>query len=245
MGGSGSATSGASGGTRESDMNLDQAMSLQMLRTPNRATETRGQMTAVQMARHIFRISAQAGTPYRNITPEQWAQTWLDSERFVLMEVEADKVALPRVPMNEKTLTRDLYAAQDSLEPIVVDTNKQQIGRSPAGFVPRVIAVDGQHRYRAQRLQGRETLMAWVGEKAVELFRSSIRNPYPNGKTLTRKHEERENFQIETGHQKRVIGLEEKKWGHKVGVRERPVQRVRADREARRRDLRHRLGRRD
>lgn len=146
-------------------MNLEQSISVEALQMPvKKPVEKR--MTAEQMAEHVFKISAAAGHPFEKITAKQWARRWLSSPEFVLTEVEADRVALIRTPRNTNQVLRNMAAAKDSQEPIVVDLNKQGLG-SINGYVPKVIAVDGAHRAYGQYLVGRDILAAWVGVKAL------------------------------------------------------------------------------
>jgi hypothetical protein len=151
-------------------MNLEQSLSLAALGTSNNKQVEKQELTALQMARRVFKVSAAAGSPYRNITPEEWARKWLSSPRFVLTQVETDKVALIRTPRNVNKVLADMQASQDSLEPAVIDLNKNKLG-AKNGYVPRVVAVDGAHRAYGQYLQGRDLMKAWVGVKALDKVR--------------------------------------------------------------------------
>jgi hypothetical protein len=104
------------------------------------------------------------------------------------MEIEISKAALPGMPRNPNRVFEKMQAAASSLEPIVVDVNKQNIGQTPSGYVPRVIVVDGKHTHMARRTQGYGTILAWVGEKALKYVRPkkteiTITASKSNGKT--------------------------------------------------------------
>jgi len=151
-------------------MNLEQSVSLEGLKLVPKVKPAKQKMSALQMARHIFKISAAAGHPYRNITPEQWARKWLVSPVFILAEVETDKVALIRTPRNINKVLTDLAASASHQEPVVVDMNRNRLA-AKSGFVPKVIAVDGAHRAYGEYLRGRDLIKAWVGSKALERIR--------------------------------------------------------------------------
>lgn len=123
--------------------------------------------TALQIAARVFQLAAQAGHPFEKISQRAWAQQWLMSDTFVLMEIPTARVALTSLPKNQNRVLEYMHASADSQEPIVVDTNKQGIGKSYGGYVPSVIVVDGKHRHRGTTLAGRGTIMAWVGTKAL------------------------------------------------------------------------------
>jgi len=145
-------------------------MSLESLRTPQPQKTEKTKMTALQMARHIFKISAAAGHPYRNISPEQWAKKWLASPVFVLTDVETDRVALIRTPRNVNKVLSDMSASASKQEPVVVDLNKNKLS-AKNGYVPSVVAVDGAHRCYGEYLKGRDLMKAWVGSKALDRVR--------------------------------------------------------------------------
>lgn len=151
-------------------MNLEQSVSLEALKVVPTKKPEKQRMTALQMARHVFKISAAAGHPYRNITPEQWAKKWLPSPVFVLTEVETDRVALIRTPRNINKVLDGLNAGASKREPVVVDLNKNELS-SKNGFIPSVVAVDGAHRCYGEYLRGRDLMTAWVGVKALDKVR--------------------------------------------------------------------------
>lgn len=147
--------------------NIKQALELSNLQQ-KKATTPSKKMSALQIAQRVFQLAAQAGHPFQGTTPKEWAKKWLASDEFVRTEIPAGRVALPTAPMNSNRVLQNLSAAADSMEPIVVDLNKQKIGRSPIGFVPPIIVVDGKHRHTARTMQGHSTIEAWVGLKAID-----------------------------------------------------------------------------
>lgn len=149
--------------------NLKQAVDLASLNT-KRPSKPRV-MSAIQVARRVFQLAAQAGTPFENITPRKWAKKWLASKEFVLTTIGASKAALPTAPKNPNQVLR--AAAVDAPEPIVVDVNKNAVGASAIGYVPPIIVVDGKHRHVAAKMQGRSQLEAWVGVKAMKLINAN------------------------------------------------------------------------
>jgi len=148
-------------------MNLEQTMQQIGLSTSDgKATnQTRLQL---DVAKRVFRVSELQKTPYQNIGPEDWAKRWLVSDTFTLAEIAPYQVAVPFVNrINQNRVQATLMASQDEIEPIVIDLNKQHIGRTESGYVPKVIVVDGKHRHRAQLMQGRDRILAWVGDRAM------------------------------------------------------------------------------
>lgn len=152
-------------------MDLKQSMSLETLGLPLQKAEClceSARISAQQIARQIFAAAAEQGTPYLKITSEQWAKKWLASKEFVLVDIQASAVAVPHAPFNPNKVQADFHCTADSLEPIVVDLNKRNIGRAGTGYLPPVIVVDGKHRHTALTLQGRGTIKAWVGVDALD-----------------------------------------------------------------------------
>lgn len=148
-------------------MNLEQAVLMEKLQTPAKAQPVPKRLTALEMAERVFELAAQAGSPYERVTPRQWARQWLASPEFVLTEVETDKVALLRTPRNQTRVLQEMQASKESMEPLVVDLNKQGLKAPGTGYQPPVIAVDGAHRAYGKYLQGVDTVLAWVGSKAM------------------------------------------------------------------------------
>jgi hypothetical protein len=147
-------------------MNLNGAVELTKLR--GRVIE-RNSLPALEVAKRVFEISARSGEPYENTTPEEWRKDWLASDRFVLAEIGVEQVGIPYAKkINKEKVRRIISASADGeMEPIVVDMNRQQIGRTPLGYVPKVIVVDGKHRHRGHLDMGKDRILAWVGEKAM------------------------------------------------------------------------------
>ena len=151
-------------------MKLQDAVELQKI--PNQIAKM--SLSAMEVAKRVFEISAHYGEPYENQTPETWKKDWLESERFVLAEVGVEQVGIPYAKrINPEKVRRSISASGDGrMEPIVVDWNRQQIGRTPLGYVPKVIVVDGKHRHRAQVEMGKDRVLAWVGERAMKELRN-------------------------------------------------------------------------
>ena len=152
-------------------MDLTQAMNMVQLRRVKSAERSgEAQRDAITVARRVFTISAEIGEPYEGRKPEQWARQWLSSRKFVLMEIAPQEVAVPYVNRisGEKVRLTIAASIDSQVEPIVVDVNKQKIGKTVGGYVPRVIVVDGKHRHRAQVTMGKDRILAWVGELAAK-----------------------------------------------------------------------------
>lgn len=149
-------------------MNLEQAIASSELRRRSGHTEGRQERQPIQVAQRVFEVSAMANEPYVNIKPEDWAQRWLASQTFVLAEIAPHHVAVPHVNRIDKSKVQaTLQASAEEIEPIVVDLNKQGIGATNSGYVPKIIVVDGKHRHRAQVLRGKDRILAWVGDMAM------------------------------------------------------------------------------
>lgn len=119
-----------------------------------------------QVAKRVFQLAASGGFPYTGMTYQQWAKKWLPSEKFRLVEIDIHAAASAHLPKNPERVAYRLMCAQDSVDPIVVDLNKQQIGKSHLGFIPKVVVTDGKHRKQGQILQGHTRILAWVGCRA-------------------------------------------------------------------------------
>ena len=148
---------------------------------------------AEQIAKQVFAMAKANGNPFLNINHKQWAKKWLASDEFVLTEINAASVAIPMAPKNPNKVFTNILASATSLPPIVVDLNKRGIGRAPgSGYIPPVIVVDGKHRATAININGRETIKAWVGVKALDQvspsrveIKASARKPQPQSRLDT------------------------------------------------------------
>lgn len=161
--------------------NLKQAVAMANLKQTTKKEAPQQRLSAIAIARRVFQLAAQAGHPFQGIKPEEWAKKWLASKEFVRTEIPASRAALPAAPANPNRVLQQMAASADSLEPIVVDVNKREIGRSPGGFVPPVIVVDGKHRHVARTMQGHATIEAWVGVKALAqvALTATVKAPRP------------------------------------------------------------------
>lgn len=169
-------------------MNLQQAVAIANMQKQQTVLLLQGQTTktAREVAELVFDLSAAAGEPYRNATPKVWAERWLASKKFTLVDIDPRQVAVPFVNrISRSKVLATMQASADSLPPIVVDTNLQGIGKSATGYVPSLIVVDGKHRHRAQMLCGRDRITAWVGEKALAQLqaRAAVRKHFVIDKT--------------------------------------------------------------
>jgi hypothetical protein len=143
-------------------MRLEQANQLAILKTTRAGDRKQQSISAAAVVRKVYE-SGQFDEPQ-----SVWAKKWLASDRFVLLEIEASRVAAP-FPHDAHTLQLCLRASADSLEPIVVDVNKRQVGRTTgrSKYIPPIIVLAGVERHKAQMQQGRERVRAWVGVKAM------------------------------------------------------------------------------
>ena len=157
-------------------MNLEQSISLEALHIPPKKVVTPKKRSAVQVARRVFQLAANGGFPYKYQTPESWSKKWLSSPEFTLMEIDIhaaaslniNAVASPHPPKNPNRVNHYVHCSVDALDPIVVDLNKRQVGKSYLGYIPEVIVLDGKHRKMAQLKNGRTKILAWVGAKAAK-----------------------------------------------------------------------------
>ncbi len=78
--------------------------------------------------------------------------------------------ALSCSPRTENLVLKKIYAKEDN--PIIVDYNRNQVGRTLQGFTPQVVVIDGKHRFAAATLRGETHILAWVGEDAIEVIPS-------------------------------------------------------------------------
>ncbi len=91
----------------------------------------------------------------------------------MLVDIDPRQVAVPFANRISRTkVLTTMQASVDSIAPLVVDINVQEIGKTETGYVPSLIVVDGKHRHRAQVLCGRDRVSAWVGERALETLQA-------------------------------------------------------------------------
>jgi hypothetical protein len=139
---------------------------MQSLRLPPEKPE--GELTAIKMAELVFAKGREKGKPFLYIDAYDWKKRWLASEKFQLIRMPISAAALPCLPKDAEWVQALLHRREDV--PVVVDLNKKGVGRSPSGYLPPVIVLDGKHRFRAAALRGESHILAWVGEKAVALM---------------------------------------------------------------------------
>lgn len=146
-------------------MNLQEAHSLTQLQIPVQGITVKTR-TKLQVAKRVFTLAAAGGFPYTGMSFQDWAKKWLTSDTYRLMEIDINAAASPHLPKNPERVAFRLLCATDSVDPIVVDLNKQKTGKSHLGYIPKVVVLDGKHRKQAQMLQGHTKILAWVGCRA-------------------------------------------------------------------------------
>ncbi len=124
-----------------------------------------GSMTRDQVA---DLLAEQHHNKLQGRTPEQMAEKWIASDNFVRMEIPIDAVS-PATAVPEG-------AASRSTGPIIVDANRTGMGRTEGGYgAPApVLILDGKHRHAQAKREGRKTITAMVGEKAVPHIERAI-----------------------------------------------------------------------
>ena len=128
--------------------------------------DLRSQMNYIRQAEGKLRANqATAEELYRYMpTKDGSTRSRMVSKTYVLAEIPLASVAVVDAVVN-------IAAARDVSEaPIVVDVNKKNLGKSPGGYVPKVIVVEGSSRHNYARKHGRQTVMAWVGASAQRLL---------------------------------------------------------------------------
>ena len=128
--------------------------------------------SALQLAEDIFAEAEERGEPFLYHTPKSWAKKWLPSKTFKLVRLPLNAAAMPCEPKVDNLVLKKIHAMEQ--KPIIVDYNRNQVGKSLHGFVPQIIVIDGKHRFKAASLRGETHIMAWVGEVAAESMPSSI-----------------------------------------------------------------------
>lgn len=120
----------------------------------------------IDLAREVLAEAEGRGQPFIYHSPETWARKWLPSKKFRLVRLPLNAAAMPCEPKVDNLVLKKIYAME--AKPIVVDYNRNQVGKSLHGYVPQVIVIDGKHRFKAALLRGESHIMAWVGELAAE-----------------------------------------------------------------------------
>lgn len=149
-------------------MNIQQAVGLSRMQERSPSYAVQEKRSAAAITARIFARAEEMGSRIMGVTEKQWQENELASETFYLITIPTHLASVPRAPQDSSKVLASMAASADSLEPIVVDVNKNKIGVMPNGtFYPPVIVVDGAHRHRGVVLQGRERISAWVGELAA------------------------------------------------------------------------------
>jgi hypothetical protein len=169
-------------------MNLAETINQTELRAPVRVLKPQTR-SKYQVAKRVFELASQGGFPYKKATYQGWADKWLPSDEFRLMEIDIaaaaainiNAAASPHQPKNPNRVEHYLHCSVDALDPIVVDVNKRNVGRSYLGYVPPVVVLDGKHRKRAQLQKGYSKILAWVGCKAIKKMPKCTLHEVGNG----------------------------------------------------------------
>jgi hypothetical protein len=151
-------------------MKLAEATAFANLRIMAPETPVREKVkTATEVAQEIFTEARERGIVGNMLggcsTPEKWQKRWLPSKQFRLMRLPLNAAALPCQPRGPDLVLKKIHAREES--PIVVDYNRNQVGRTINGFTPAVVVLDGKHRFAAATARGDSHIMAWVGEVAI------------------------------------------------------------------------------
>lgn len=135
-------------------MNLSQSLELEKFRRSNPQPPAPKVVTNKRTADDLAVMMA-ARTGARTI------RDYMASKEFVLAEIRVGDTAVIRG--RERI---DMFAGKARKVPIVVDVNKNNLGKTPtSAFTPKVIVIDGGI-YASSC--GCETIMAWVGKDAIK-----------------------------------------------------------------------------
>lgn len=163
-------------------MKIAEAANFEKLRTDGLQSQrvSKEVKNALELARDIFAEAEEREQPFLFHTPESWARKWLPSKRFRLVRLPLNAAAMPCEPKVDNLVLKKIHAREE--KPIIIDENRNQIGKSMHGFIPQVIVIDGKHRFKAASLRGETHIMAWVGEKAIEILGAHAGGKQERGK---------------------------------------------------------------
>lgn len=97
--------------------------------------------------------------PFNNLDRTMFMRSRLISPKFTLCVIDLNAAAIVE--------TRDLLAVSKPNAPIVVDINKNKLGKAPGGYCPKVIVIEGSKRHHDIMASGQKRILAWVGEHAL------------------------------------------------------------------------------
>ena len=141
-------------------MDIRASMQLEDMRTISisRSAQKIKKISAIEVARTVISASHDR---------KKWLSDNVKSKEFVLADIPLNSVATLH-PVDGKI---NLKASLDE-EPIVVDVNKQKLGKTSGkkGYLPSVIVIHGSGKHAAYRLKGKSTIKAWVGAEAMVLM---------------------------------------------------------------------------
>lgn len=152
-------------------MNIKQSIELSKLRQRKTLAVEPRTMSAERLTNEVFRLSAAAGMTIE-MKKSEWRKRHLISDEFVLTEIEVGKAAMA-TPVKKQSVK--LLASAAELPPVVVDLNKNSVGKTYGGYIPPVVIVAGGESQQAAIQQGRERIKAWVGVKAMKKIMGSGR----------------------------------------------------------------------
>lgn len=109
-------------------------------------------------------LASQPANRASGYTAEELKKKWVASKMFVLMPIRFTFVGASKPHPADRS---------ESTDPIIVDLNVNQFGRNVYsefgghGGVPEVLIIDGAHRWYQAQDEGRITLQAYVGDRAL------------------------------------------------------------------------------
>jgi hypothetical protein len=169
-------------------MNLEQSMQMSRLSNLSKGKKVSAKTrTSVQIARRVFDLCASGGFPYTKLTPEKWADKFLASKKFTLMEIDINAAASINTLRSEERVSHYMQCSSESLDPIVVDYNHRHKGKTKSGFYPKVVVQDGTHRKLSRLRLGHNKIMAWVGDKVINRISAAKIIDVPKGMKFERQ----------------------------------------------------------
>jgi hypothetical protein len=139
-------------------MDIRASMSIEALRsTAYRKNESNGvKLEAKEIGRMLFNSSSKR---------DDWLKENVVSSDFTLLTIP-----LSRISIINSFNAVDIQASLEE-KPLVVDCNKNKVGRIAGGsYYPKVIVIEGSSRYNSARLSGKAMVKAWVGNEAAKLI---------------------------------------------------------------------------
>lgn len=157
-------------------MNLASATAFSQMGERTPAIPEKKVKTAESLTEELFAQALDRGRPFIGMNTMQWQKKWLGSSRFHLRRIYLNRAAAPCDPRDPNHVLATIHSGKDC-DPILVDVNIRGVGRTAAGFTPKAIVIDGKHRFMAANLRGEDSILAWVGEKALPIVEISAGGP--------------------------------------------------------------------